>query len=502
MASGTKPTLDVPPASALTASVKPHAVALRDRVVSPAITTVITSDRFARGLQFASRLRTGFPLPIAVFFQLDDPLALLAVQTLPKALAAFGGHVAVALRAVVSPDAPGLGDMERRYFRRDAACIAPAWRAAFPPFEDPKSGKALEQPPAEVLNAAARVMAWAENRLEAKVISVAEAFDLAARVGNELWSHAPASDRVTALGAIPGPNHALPNQEEADARIAANCALRFAGGGYDGLFVKTLGTWYGGPDRLAFLLSDLARITGVAMPSPSLYTPDPARLALPALPASRTRKIVVYASFRSPYSAILAQRLPAFFAAHPDWEWELKPVPPMITRGVPLSAAKRIYITLDSGRVQRASGDGSGLSVSDPLPWWGRAAAVYYHILRTTPDRAAAKEQSMLWFVRITRAAFLEGKEYGSDAGLAAIAAAAGVGADGLAAAMAQDHETWRAEMRGNTGEMNARGVWGVPSVSVEVGGRGGEMETWWGQDRMWVVEEAMRRAEKGSERL
>ena len=48
------------------------------------------------------------------------------------------------------------------------------------------------------------------------------------------------------------------------------------------------------------------------------------------------------------------------------------------------------------------------------------------------------------------------------------------------------DNDDWRAEAEANRAEMMDLGIWGVPSFRV------GDVSTW-GQDRLWLVEDALK---------
>lgn len=489
---------DVPPDSALSGSVESHAVGLRERTLVPFATSVLTGHRFHNLTQTLARFRSGFPLAVQFYFGLDDPYSYVIAQLLPRVLSNFRGDVRLEVRTVLAKDGPGLGSMERRYFRRDAACIASGLRVAFPDFE--VEGRALEQPLDCVLQAAARTMIWAEQRVQSGAMNVEDMLNVACSVGEELWSHAGEAERVAALAAIAGPEHPLPDVSEAMSIIEANNAQRAAEAGYEGVPLRALGTFYT-VDRMHHLLEDLARMTGREVDL-SAVQPQPELLSLPHLPEGKEKKVTFYASFRSPYSAVLMHRFESLIESFKGWTWELKPVPPMITRGVPLSAEKRWYIALDCGRVHRrnAAEDGEEqqyMQMSDPLSWWGRAAAVYYHLLwSSNGSQDERKERAMRWMVAVCRAAFLQGMEYGSDQGLIAVAAKLGIPAEEVSNALAQDHEKWRTELKSNVDEMNSKGVWGVPSIAVQVDGAGGEMTTWWGQDRIWVAQELIKRVD------
>jgi 2-hydroxychromene-2-carboxylate isomerase len=418
---------------------------------------------------------------------------------MPRIEGMFAGDVKVSLKFTVSPDAPGLGPLERRYYRRDAACVAPALGLEFPEFS--VNGKDLEQPSEAVLEAASRVMAWAETRVEAGKMEVEDALVIGKCVGSSLWSHASDSDRVAALLALADQ---LPTVQQAEFISDNNAGARINASGYDGLYINAMGVWYGGMDRYQYLVADLARLTGRPLDlSPIL--PKPELLRLPNLPRTANKKIVIYASFRSPYSAVLLQHLSTILSKHPHWQWELKPVPPMVTRGVALTTGKRRYFAFDCGRVNRGWTSEAFaqpyMKICDPLESWGRAAAVYHYLFwHADGDR---KQRAMKWMVCATRAAFFEGREYGTEAGLKSVAASCGISADEVDKALtAQDHDIWRAELKKSVKKMESRGVWGVPSIAIETDGTRSEQAAWWGQDRRWVAEEMIRRIDGVSSKL
>jgi 2-hydroxychromene-2-carboxylate isomerase len=97
-----------------------------------------------------------------------------------------------------------------------------------------------------------------------------------------------------------------------------------------------------------------------------------------------------------------------------------------------------------------------------------------------------------------TQAAFAEGVDTGSDAGLRRVVERAG-----LAWGEAQlhlDRDAWREELEANREQLLALGLWGVPSFRLL--GRAGEPDySTWGQDRLWRVEEEIRRRLSASPR-
>ena len=76
-----------------------------------------------------------------------------------------------------------------------------------------------------------------------------------------------------------------------------------------------------------------------------------------------------------------------------------------------------------------------------------------------------------------------EGIDSGSDAGLKAIAERAGLSWEDMKPLIGKG--LWREEAEANQQEMFTYNIWGVPSFRV------GEVATW-GQDRLWVIEDAL----------
>ena len=85
------------------------------------------------------------------------------------------------------------------------------------------------------------------------------------------------------------------------------------------------------------------------------------------------------------------------------------------------------------------------------------------------------------------RAAFAEGVDTGSDAGLRAVVERAGLSWDEALAEQTVDRG-WREDLESNRQALLALGLWGVPSFRLV--GRPGEPDfCTWGQDRIWRVE-------------
>ena len=171
----------------------------------------------------------------------------------------------------------------------------------------------------------------------------------------------------------------------------------------------------------------------------------------------------------------LPKRLPV------DLVW--RPVLPMVMRGLPVPREKQLYITLDTKREAEVAGVAFG-RLCDPV---GRPVERCFSLYPWARERGRAPELLRSF----TRAAFAEGVDTGSDAGLRHVVERAGL--SWTEALPNLDRDGWREELEANRKQLFALGLWGVPSFRLL--GRPGEPDyATWGQDRLWRVEQEIRR--------
>ncbi|MCC5980578.1 MAG: DsbA family protein [Oceanicaulis sp.] len=243
-------------------------------------------------------------------------------------------------------------------------------------------------------------------------------------------------------------------------------------GHYLGAMFHFDGEWYWGLDRLHYLEERLAAINGRAV---EYFTP---RREVTLQPVTPLRQAVVEAfiSLRSPYSYIAMARLIALAEAH-NAELRLRPVLPMVMRGLPVPTAKRLYIVRDTKREAERLGLPFGL-IADPV---GRPAerglAVTFHAMKT--GKGVAFAHSFL------KGVFADGIDAGSRKGLLRLCERAGLTAADMEAVLAD--ASWREEAEANREAMLALGIWGVPAFRVD------DRPAHWGQDRLWAVEDDLK---------
>jgi 2-hydroxychromene-2-carboxylate isomerase len=430
--------------------------------IQPRATALMTSNatrdlrrRFVENV----RMLTGRPHCIQYFHQVDDPYSHLAAQLLEALLERY--DIEIEVHIVGPPPDAAAPNRERlvAYSRIDAARIAEARGLHY---RDPGA-----QPAPELVQLATKILV---SQASPRAFAA-----LAPKVGEALWD----GDAATLRGLSRDRSGAMIASVEA--ALARGDALREKAGHYLGAVFHYGGESYWGVDRLGHLEKRLATLGALRRGAAALLAP---RLemrgdAIDASAAGLT--LEAFVSLRSPYSYIALPRT-IELAARSGAKLVMRPVLPMVMRGLPVPLSKRMYITLDTKREADAIGVPFG-RVCDPV---GRPVERGFSLY----PYAVSKNRGAEFLLAFCRGAFAEGIDMGSDAGLQHAVEAAGL--DWEDAKKNIDPDGWREELEANRQEMLAMGLWGVPSYRV----RGGGFEDFctWGQDRLWLVEDEIRR--------
>ena len=263
---------------------------------------------------------------------------------------------------------------------------------------------------------------------------------------------------------------------KADRVLQSNQQLLASLGHYNTAMLHYGGEWYWGVDRLHYLTDRLDAL-GVAC-EPGL-APRVASIRqvmqvnLPVKPPSAASKLPpleLFVSFRSPYSYLGLERIYAIVDAF-GVTLKIRPVMPMVMRGMPLPRSKLLYIFADAGREARRLGIPFG-KVVDPLGVGTERCMAAFQF-------AHSEHRERDFLLHAGRATWARGIDLASDEGLRKVTAKAGLFWPGVVAALA-DNE-WRADAEQNRAAMMASGSWGVPTVRIG---------NWvcWGQDRDWLI--------------
>ena len=392
------------------------------------------------------------PHVVSVFLQLDDPYSYLLGHYLPE----LAAHYDIELRLYLS-EAQGDGyqpapEMLAEYAIDDCARLAEALGI---PFLD----KGVTPPVEHRLSMVDSIAAYRDqSEFDAELLNTLAVY----------WrGDAEAAARRIGSDDIKGASDAVINEsQEQQIRL----------GHYNSAMVHYGGEWYWGIDRLHYLLDRLDSL-GVANPgagSPMLTSLRQAtRYSLPVTPPVAARDLPpleLFFSFRSPYSYLVLGRTFEIADAF-GLKLIVRPVLPMVMRGMQVPKNKLLYIVRDAAREATRLGIAFG-RFADPVgAGIDRCLAVF--------EYAEAEKRDRDFVLNASDAIWARGVDVASDGGMRKVSGKSGLFWPEVKAAMANDE--WRAAMDKNRESMMASGCWGVPTVRM------GEFVAW-GQDRDWLL--------------
>ncbi|MBN8429814.1 DsbA family protein [Microbulbifer salipaludis] len=412
----------------------------------------------------AARQRDRAAHVVEYFHQVDDGYSYLAAQMLGALVGRYGIELEVHLVSAPSGNNVAEPELLTRLSRVDAALIAPHYGLGFPGGD--------EAPAPELVQQASAILS---------AQSLSGFLACAAEVGEALW----AGNRVR-LQALADQWGSASDDRLAE-RIAAGNARRRQLKHYSGGMFFYGNEWYWGVDRLYHLERRLAELGVDHLPANPLLA---ARPPLEPIDSQRAGSLTLefFPSLRSPYTAVCFDRV-VEFARDAGIKLVLRPVLPMVMRGVPATREKGMYIFTDAAREARAAGVAYGDfydPIGDPVR---RAYALY--------PWACEQGREVELLSCFLRAAFTEGVNTNKDRGLRYVVEQAGLDwqqAQSLLAANARSshgEREWEALLEGNREALYAAGLWGVPSFRL-LDQSGHERLAVWGQDRLWLVARAI----------
>jgi 2-hydroxychromene-2-carboxylate isomerase len=408
----------------------------------------------------AARRRAGRAHEVHYFHQVDDPYSHLALQAVPRFLERYDVQLLPHVVAQPTPIAIHEKDLWERWARRDCAAVAPYYGL--------RCADAGRGPDAGLVDLARRILLNLEG---------APAF---AEAGIALGDALARDDRA-ALQALAA-QHGTAEPAPAAARLQQNFDLRHRLGHYLGAMFFYGGEWYWGIDRLHFLEVRLDALGARKPAAPAGGSVTLQRRAPPALASRERVTLEFFPSVRSPYTHISYDRVADLCRRYPV-DLVVRPVLPMMMRGVKADRRKGQYILFDTQREAERLGVPFG-DIWDPF---GDPVRRAYSLFPWARDRGKGFE----YLHAYSRAVWSERVDAWSEAGLRLIVERAGLP---WAEAKARlDSRDWEPEMQRNVDDMLAAGSWGVPTLRLPAVGTRPEF-TVWGQDRIWLVEEEIAR--------
>lgn len=475
---------------------------LRGWLAGAVMSRMADLDRQRRREQRFEKKRRGLP-QLHFFYQADDPYSHLLAQVLPGLLNQF--H----LQCIFHLVPPGQDDMvpERQmldaHARRDAAAIAPWYGLSFEQRWYP--------PRQELLGIAQCILSLPRTIIDP---------DLPNKVGTALWQDD--AIRLQALAA----GYGFSDVDTSLRTLLQGDRDRSKFGHYLGGTLYFEGTCYHSIDRVHYLQTRLVArgLLRVERDALRLILParksvansfgqfDASRYAAPRMSAAGdaqedrlsprapragaagdystdltsvhlTAPVVLefFASLRSPYTYLAMERVMSLCQRY-RLRVLLRPVLPMVMRGLPVPRQKGAYIMMDAAREAQVLGIEFG-HICDPL---GKPVERAYSLF----DWVRAKGQELAYFHALLRAAFAEGCDIHAKATLRRIIETLGL--DWQAAQAQLDNREWEEDIEQNRLDMEAVQCWGVPSFILRQPGQEQPLCVAWGQDRLWLIEEVL----------
>ncbi|MFT6121540.1 MAG: 2-hydroxychromene-2-carboxylate isomerase [Oleiphilaceae bacterium] len=423
-----------------------------NKAVMPYLSQAISSDLFRdikRQVYLAKRKLQIQPATLDIFLKTDDPYSYLLLQALPsiekRFKVTFKFHV---FQEINSDMFPRL-DMWLDYTKRDAYHLAKLYDFRFPSKDElPGIDKEIT------------------HKLSLALVNIEtdEAFiSKAIKLLDQYWFQ----------GISPALEDAWVKQNQQ--KLTESYELLTKRGHYLGAMINFEGEWYWGLDRLDHLEKRLIGLCLAHAKKESIHF-DRTYKAFCKAPSSnmsgdKQTPLILYWSARSPYSYIALERA-IMLTAHYKIPLLIKPVLPMMMRGMNVPDTKKFYIFLDTKR-EASKLDLPYGCVADPL---GAAVERCYSLV----EYAKSEDKYHDFLLSFATAVNSQGIRAETDKGLKTIVTRCGL--DWNIAKHKLVDQSWRVWADKNLEKMYSVGCWGVPTICY------GDSH-FWGQDRFGIIE-------------
>ena len=423
---------------------------LRSRILS-----VLLSNRTRDIKRRASELRRRVfrrPHVVSAFLQLDDPYSYLLACYLPSLAAHYGVELQLNLSEARGDEYKPAPDMLAEYAIEDCRRLAGELGV---PFLDKGSAPPVEYrlPMLDAIAACNGESQFDEEFLQALNVFWRGDIEAASRV-----NRGPQAEGLS--------NDVIESSQVRQKKL----------GHYNSAMLHYGGEWYWGVDRLHYLLN---RLDGLGLARDNNSCPTLASVhqatqyTLPVSPPDAAKglpPIELFCSFRSPYSYLALGQTFKIANAF-GLNVVLRPVLPMVMRGMQVPRIKLLYIIKDASREAERLDIAFG-NVADPVGAGAeRCLAVFQY--------AESEKRAQDFVLNAGEAIWAEAIDVSTDKGMRKVSGKTGLFWPDVKAAMASDE--WRPTIEANRDSMMASGSWGVPTIRM------GDFFVW-GQDRDWML--------------
>lgn len=429
--------------------------ALMRWLTSMVMSRVVSTKRLEKKRIKAEKHRQANNQPHVVeyFHQVDDGYSHLAAQALGALTERYNIDLQCHLvSGPIGENAPE-PDLLIDLSRYDASKIAPHYGLVFPQNRDAPSAKLLEMTKSILAG-----------------FSSQDFVTHTATVGNALWSGSE-----TVLQAL-AEQFGSTTDSEVKAKHDLGNARRGSLKHYSGAMFYYEGEWYWGVDRLYHLEQRLHALGADRNPDTPKIMPKQ-EVSVGKLRDNGSLTLELFGSVRSPYTAIIFDRVLAL-AETTGVTLNVRPILPMVMRGVSATREKGIYIFTDAAREARASNVPYG-DFYDPI---GEPARRCYSLY----PWACSQGKGNALLSSFLSAAFAQGINTNNDRGLRQVVENAGL--DWASAKQIVGQDGWQEILEDNRLAMYDSGLWGAPSFRLLDADKNVVLALW-GQDRLWLFE-------------
>ncbi|RZV35297.1 MAG: 2-hydroxychromene-2-carboxylate isomerase [Chromatiales bacterium] len=409
------------------------------------------SRRVQRSASEMRRKLTGSAHVVSAFLQLDDPYSYLLAYYLPELQAHYDIELRVYLSQALGDEYQPAPDMLAEYAAVDARRLA---RELGIPFLDRGTAPPVEH----------------RRGLLDELASQVHSPDFVEEFRDVLTLYWRGDNEAAARRSDTGVAGA------ADLEIEASQELQSRLGHYNSAMLHYGGEWFWGVDRLHFLadrLNDLGVSKDGSNGARLAALRQATQVALPVRPPAAAKELPpleLFVSFRSPYSYLALRRTFEIADAF-GLELRVRPVLPMVMRGMQVPYKKLLYIARDTSREAERLGVPYG-KIADPVgAGVERCLAVFLY--------AESERKGREFLLNAGTAIWSEAVDVATDKGMRKVTGRTGLFWPDVLSAM--ESEDWRTPIEANREAMMQSGSWGVPTLRL------GD-EVFWGQDRDWLL--------------
>lgn len=428
------------------------------KFLSRYIARALSSTYRAHLHQVYWRLRSKFTPKLKnaeVFLRANDPYSYLLVQTLPRLQQRYSIDWDIYIVSELPKEMYPEPDLWRTNALNDAALLAELYQIPIP--------TAAEISESEFTAATSKLLVLQAQ--QAPINAMVKVFE-------ELWQGKPQLEYA--------------RSEQQQLLLSQNEQKLKTRGHYLSASIWYLGNWYWGLDRLDHL-ENLLNSLGYNSQQPRIEFDKTYVNFCRPLPANATNTnkpihpIELFFSIRSPYSHLALIRC-VKLSQHYSVPLVIKPVVPMVMRGLKVPPTKKFYIFFDTIREAAKLAINYGF-VADPL---GAGVRRCYALF----DYAKSEGKEIDYLLSYSQAVNAEGILSDTDKGLMYIIERAGLNWNKAKAILdnkgwANDWPSWAEK---NEQELKQLGLWGVPSIKYD-------NCIVWGQDRLEFIEQAIRKS-------